>query len=664
MRIGLFTDTYLPEINGVASSVHILRTQLEKNGHVVYVITTKSESSTQEAADPFVLRLSGIELKKLYGYVLTSPIHISAYNEIKAMNLDIIHAHTEFSVGIFSRIVAKLQGLPLVSTYHTTYEDYTHYVNLINSNTVDKLAKKAVASLSRMYVSSCTEIIAPSQKTKEMLQGYGVTKNIHIIPTGLELDRFNAAVTSESQIKEIHQEVNLQAGETLIVFVGRIAKEKSIDVVIEGFTFIKKAGLKCKFLIVGSGPHESALHDMVKKCGLEEMVVFVGKKPGTLVPAYYHASDAFVSASTSETQGMTYIEALASGLPLFACPDDVLTNLVIENETGYYFKTPEEFCEKVKKYIALSDDEKLKIKKQAVSCAQPYDAAEFYRQIYRVYESAICTYSQMYVIDQIKPKNESIQLNLTAPNSEAVKVLVSLDHYFNNGYRKGSKLSQDEVDGLLRDEQVVKIYQTCLRKLVIKDRTRKEMYDWLTQKTDLKIEDVNKTIERLENQGYIDDLKYTKSAVYTMKLTLVGENKIIRNLKRKGIPVEMVQEVLAYNNDSDTEEKNALRWAEKIKPTIKEKSVKMKKKIMVRKLMDQGYSSEIVSSVMQVLNFVEEEKLELDNLRKIAQKAKKRYEKKYQGFKLRNTVYRYCGSMGFDTEDIYVILDEMEWENE
>ncbi|MEG2330327.1 glycosyltransferase, partial [Anaerorhabdus sp.] len=125
MRIGLFSDTYLPEINGVASSVHTLRVQLEKNGHTVYVITTKTESNVEDD-DPFVLRLSGIELKKLYGYVLTSPIHINAYNEIKEMQLDLVHAHTEFSVGIFARIVAKLQGLPLVSTYHTTYEDYTH----------------------------------------------------------------------------------------------------------------------------------------------------------------------------------------------------------------------------------------------------------------------------------------------------------------------------------------------------------------------------------------------------------------------------------------------------------------------------------------------------------------------------------------------------------
>ncbi|MEG1462761.1 MAG: RecX family transcriptional regulator, partial [Anaerorhabdus sp.] len=127
--------------------------------------------------------------------------------------------------------------------------------------------------------------------------------------------------------------------------------------------------------------------------------------------------------------------------------------------------------------------------------------------------------------------------------------------------------------------------------------------------------------------------------------------------------VEMIEEVLQFD-DTETEEKNALRWAEKIKPTVKEKSVKMKKKILVQKLMGQGFSSDVIDKVMKSLSFVEEERQEIDNLRKVANKAKKRYEKKYSGFKLRNTVYRYCASMGFDVEDIYVILDEMEWKNE
>lgn len=662
MRIGLFTDTYLPEINGVVSSIHTLRIQLEKNGHIVYVVTTKSES-VEDDSDEHVLRLSGIELKKLYGYVLTSPIHIFAYNQIKEMNLDIIHAHTEFGVGIFARIIAKMQGLPLVSTYHTTYEDYTHYVNIIKSETVDKLAKKAVSSLSKLYGDSSTEMIAPSEKTREMLLRYGIKKNIYVIPTGLDLDRFSNKHITKTDTHKIREQYGVLDNECLIIFVGRIAKEKSIDFVIEGFSYLKERKVPCKFMIVGAGPDEELLHQQVKKLNLDDIVIFAGKKQSNLIPLFYHASDCFVSASLTETQGMTYIEALASGLPVFARYDDVLTEIVIEDETGYYFSTPEEFANKVERYLSLSNDKKHEFSKKAINHVKPYDCQDFYEKIIHVYKIAIANYSELYEIDRIRSKNDYIQLYLVSPKNEDIKILVSLDTYFNSGYRKGMKLTQEEIDVLVTEEEEVKAYQSCLRKLAIKDRTRKEMYDWITQNTELEIDAVNRIIEKLEEHHFIDDLRYTKSAVFTMKMTLLGENKIIRNLKKKGISIEMIDEVLQSADNSD-EFENALKFGVKIQFSIKDKSVKMKKKLIQQKLFLQGYNEDIIEKVMIDLNFVDDEISEIDTLRKIATKAKKRYEKKYKGFKLRNTVYRYCASMGFDVEDIYVVLDEMEWKDE
>lgn len=662
MRIGLFTDTYLPEINGVVSSIHTLRLQLEKNGHTVFVITTKSESA-EDDKDQFVLRLSGIELKKLYGYVLTSPIHIFAYNQIKEMKLEIIHAHTEFGVGIFARIIAKMQGLPLVSTYHTTYEDYTHYINIINSETVNKLAKKAVSSLSKLYGDSSTEMIAPSEKTREMLLRYGIKKNIYVIPTGLDLVRFSNKHASKEDRNKIRSQYGVADDECLVVYVGRIAQEKSIDFVIDGFSYLKKDNVPCKFLIIGAGPDVELLQEQTKKLNLEDTVIFAGKKSSDTIPSYYHASDCFVSASLTETQGMTYIEALACGLPVFARFDEVLKEIVVEDETGYYFSTPEEFSIKIKKYLALSNEQKHELSKRAINHAKPYDCQEFYEKIIHVYKIAIANYSELYEIDRIRSKNDYIQLYLVSPKNEDIKILVSLDTYFNSGYRKGMKLTQSEIDVLLSEEEEVKVYQSCLRKLAIKDRTRKEMYDWITQNTTLEIDAVNRVIEKLEEHHFIDDLRYAKSAVFTMKMTLVGEIKIIRNLKKKGIAIEMIEEVLRSSDNSD-EFENALKWAVKVQFTIKDKSVKMKKKLIQQKLFLQGYSVDIIEKVMTDLNFVDDERSEIDTLRKIATKAKKRYEKKYTGFKLRNTVYRYCASMGFDAEDIYAVLDEMEWKDE
>lgn len=153
--------------------------------------------------------------------------------------------------------------------------------------------------------------------------------------------------------------------ELLIIFVGRIAKEKSIDFVIDGFTYLKEAHVPVHFAIIGGGPEQEALEDHVRELGLESMITFAGKKPADQIPSYYHCADAFVSASLTETQGMTYIEALASELPVFARPDEVLEDLVLEGETGFLFKKPQQFAEKVQRFLALSEAERAAMKAAA-----------------------------------------------------------------------------------------------------------------------------------------------------------------------------------------------------------------------------------------------------------------------------------------------------------
>ena len=365
MRIGLFGDTYFPEINGVATSIKTLEDELIKLGHEVYIITTKADFSKPEL-EGRVLRLPGIELKFLYGYVLTSPLQISAFNIVRSLDLDIIHAHTEFGIGIFARICSRLLSIPLVSTYHTTYEDYTHYVNFINSNIVDNVAKKIVANLSKLYGDSSMEVISPSYKTKDMLLRYGIRSDIHVVPTGLDLKRFNPKNKNLQKIKDIRDNYNILDDELLVIYLGRIAEEKSIDVVIDGFSHIKKMGIKAKFLIVGTGPGEEDLKKQSNSLGLDDIIIFAGKKSPVEVSDYYLASDVFVSASLTETQGLTFIEALASGLPVFARHDEVLDELVYENESGYYFSSPEEFANKLSLYNSLSEEEKEKIKEKAV----------------------------------------------------------------------------------------------------------------------------------------------------------------------------------------------------------------------------------------------------------------------------------------------------------
>lgn len=663
MNIGLFTDTYTPEINGVVSSIVTLKNELERHGHQVYVVTTHPNLLEVDYQD-HVLRLPGLELKQLYGYVMTSPIHFTCLNKIKDMKLDLIHAHTEFGVGIFARFVARYFSIPLVSTYHTTYEDYTHYVNVFHLEPVEKAAKKAVSSLSKIYGQSSVEVISPSVKTKEMLLGYGIKKKIHVIPTGLDVERFDQNKKDDEKTALIRSEFGFADSDTVVLFMGRLAKEKAVDLVIDGFKAIFDAGRKdLHFLIVGDGPERNELQDQVSRLHISDIVHFAGKKMPAEVPHYYHAADAFVSASTTETQGLTFIEALASKLPVFARPDDVLEDLVIEEETGFYFQNAQEFAEKLIKYADDSQEQKKLIAENALKRVEPYDSRVFYKKIMEVYESAIRTYAGYYHVISVNAKDDYVELKLSGAQKE-LKLLASLDTYMSMNLRLNSVLDPEQLQEMLAQENKVKVYQSALRKLAIKDRTRKEMYDWLTQKTDLDIESINEMIERLEEKGYIDDMKYARSAVMSMKGALMGERRIFKDLKSKGISVEIIDEVLLETREEDKELSNAMRYAEKVQRQIKDKSIRKMKMTISQKLYNQGYSQEIAEKVLSMLDFEEELSEERKVLRSLAAKAKKRYEKKYSGVELRNRVFRYCSSQGFEIEDIYLVLSEMEWENE
>ena len=251
MKIGIFTDTYTPDINGVVSSIVTLQEALIEKGHEVFVVTTK-KGLISLSYENQVLRVPGIEIKKIYGYKFSTPIQIRAFSHIKAMDLDIIHVHTEFGVGVLGHVVGKLLKLPIVSTYHTTYEDYTHYVNAFNFLAIEKLAKKTIVRLSRLFGSSSTIIIAPSDKTKTMLLRYGIKREIVVLPTGLDLDRFSKGKMDLELISQYIEQGELKPNDHVLVFVGRLAKEKSIQFIIEGIKDIAVKDENIKLVIVGS----------------------------------------------------------------------------------------------------------------------------------------------------------------------------------------------------------------------------------------------------------------------------------------------------------------------------------------------------------------------------------------------------------------------------
>lgn len=664
MRIGLFTDTYPPYINGVANSTYILGNELRAMGHEVYVVTTyPGIGKCRWNEDHTVLQLAGPELPFLYGYVATSPIHLNAQEEIRKLNLDIIHAQTEFGVGLFARICAKVMKIPLVSTYHTTYEDYTHYINFINSRTVDSIAKKAVAKLSQLYGDSSMEVIAPSMKTKEMLIGYHVRREISVIPTGLKLDNFSMEHDNPAFTAKIRNEYGVKDGEKLIIYVGRLAEEKALDLVIRGFAKAKEEGIGVKLLIVGGGPDFDKLVSMTAELGIDDTVYLCGPKPSEEIADYYRSADAFISASLSETQGMTFIEALASSLPLFARKDEVLEELLKEGKTGWYFKDEETLCEKLKTFCDLNEEERRAMQENCVSAASPYSSVTFGKRVEEVYLRTMEEYHHQYRIDTVRIRDTLVQLTLISSSDEEIRLNVSMDDFYEMGMQKDGMLTEKQINELKIREESVLAYQKCIRKLAAKDRTCTEICDYLTKETQCDIDAVNGIVDHLKEQGFLNDERLCIHQIELLKKAGYGHDRIVRTLRKRGIPYEMIEEHLSVRMDDERE--NAEKYARRLQLTHHHDSVRKTKEFIRTHMITQGFSKDLAGEVVNDMDFSENMLREDDNLRHCIAKATKRLEHKYSGKELKDRVFRACAAQGYRYEDINAALNEMEWnENE
>lgn len=658
MRIGIFTDTYTPDINGVVSSIVTLQKELEKNGHDVFIITNHKAMTMKREGN--VLRLPGLELKWLYGYKLSTPYHFSARDEVKKMNLDVIHAHTEFGVGMFARIVAKYLNIPVVITYHTMYEDYTHYINRFDIEEVDKVSKKVVSSFSRIISDNAQAVISPSEKTKETLLNYGVKTPIYIIPTGLNFEKFNPKHIDPDEVKAIRARYGIQEDDKVITYVGRIAKEKSIDIPIKGFRYIEDP--KIKLMIVGGGPQLDELKQLAASYHLEDKIIFTDKKMPEEVPAYYACADCFVSASLTETQGMTYIEALACGLPVFARPDEVLENLVVEGDSGFLFEEPKEFAEKLTAFMNLPQAERDQYSERALQKIVKYDSKVFYSKVLSVYYQAINDFEDAYEVIRIKTLDDYVRIYVeNDKEDQPLKILIDLDDYFTYKIRVHMMLDRYTVAEFQRKEIKLEAYRSAIRKLRIRDYTRKEMQLYFNRLPGLNSEDVEDLLRELEEKGYINDQLYMANKIEKMQFSLTGKGNIRRTLLNKGLNPEDVDRALSLFDDEE-ERMKASKMAEKLMTTIKDKSTKMKKQTIIKKLISLGFDSDIACSTGEDLNFDEEDDSEA--LEKTIQKALRNYSRKYDGKELRNKVLLYCMQKGFVHQDIVEKLDEMEWRND
>jgi 1,2-diacylglycerol 3-alpha-glucosyltransferase len=388
MKIAIFTETYLPFINGVVTHIQTLRAGLIAAGHQVLIVTL-DPSAYQAYQSQGILYCPAIPLKKIYGYGIANPLNLQRLHLLQQFDPDIIHLHTEFTMGLFAIFAAKRLKKPIVYTLHTMYDDYLFYVLPSSLPSFDRMAKSVARTYIGKVARQATQIIGPSVKVVEYLRWCGIKKPINIVPNTVNLAAFAPTPIATS----LRHQWGLAPQDTALIFVGRLGKEKSIDLLLTYFWQHFAHHSAVKLFLIGDGPEKSSLESQIKKWRAGQQIKLLGKFNPAQMTQVYRASNLFVSTSVSEMNSMALLEATASGLYAIVRKDAHLPQQVALGVTGDTFATSAEFAAHVQHYLSLTPSAKIKIRHQVATAAQCYGQPEFTAATLRVYQRAIDFFS-------------------------------------------------------------------------------------------------------------------------------------------------------------------------------------------------------------------------------------------------------------------------------
>lgn len=386
MRVALFTESYHPHISGVVNSIDMIKWGLEEQGHDVYIVTLESRDDIYIDSDPNVIRFIGkrypFKLLKSFCYINNKWKKVKI---LKSFNFDIVHVHSEFSAGKLGVLYSKKYNVPLVYTFHTNYEDYFGYITnkckFITHNILLFLLKRII----KYYYKKSDCFIVPTKKVINTFKKYNFDFDVEIIPTGIDLEMFNEKNIDKKTVEQLKEKYNLK---DMFVFcsIGRVSAEKSIDILINAFN---KANIDNSVLLIcGDGPALKSLEQLVENLNISSKVIFTSAIDYQSIALYYNLADVFLNASISETQGLTYIEALASGLVIIVRNDLVVEEFLVPFENGLVFDNLEELTNNILK-IYFDENLYKYIKSNSVNSIERYKRENYSKEIEKIYRKVI-----------------------------------------------------------------------------------------------------------------------------------------------------------------------------------------------------------------------------------------------------------------------------------
>ena len=377
MNIGIFTDSYFPQLSGVATSIKTLKDALEKQGHNVFIFTTTDPHIKKGTVEANIFRFSSVPFISFTDRRVAFRGFFEATKVAREVKLDIVHTQTEFALGMIGKYVAHQLKIPAIHTYHTMYEDYLHYV--LNGHL---LRPYHVKQFTNAYLKNMDGVIAPSKRVEALLKRYKVNIPMRVIPTGVDINSLNKPETVD-----VRKELDIPDEVPVLLTLSRVAEEKKIDRILNAMPEILDEFPQTRLVIAGDGPDMEVLQEQVERLTLEDSVIFTGDIPHDDVGSYYKMADLFVSASDTETQGLTYIEALASGTKCVVYDTDYTEHVFDNEEFGRVFNGPGEMLNEILFYLRKGrksiQPDKLSAKMEQIS------AQKFASSVYQFYQDTI-----------------------------------------------------------------------------------------------------------------------------------------------------------------------------------------------------------------------------------------------------------------------------------
>lgn len=385
MKIAIFVDTYSPYINGVVTHVKLLKEGLEKKGHKVLIVTAKNKIKHHYIEDD-ILFCPAVGFKHLYDYGLASPISRTRKKHLEKFNPDIIHIHQEFGVGLSGVLAAKSLNIPIVYTLHTMYDEYLYY---LLPKRLTSIAKKVMRKYAKFFAKNAYSLTGPSKKVDEYFKQCGVNKQVNIIPNPVEIELFNSSNVNEYEKNEILKELNIDKNKKILVFCGRLGHEKNLNLLFDYFKNVVKEKPNYHLLILGDSPLKKEFVDYVNTIKINDYVTFGGKIVHEKLPPYYSVCYMYITASLSDTNSISMLEAMSIGLPVLHIKDPLNKGQVVDCVNGYIFDSDVDIINALTEYEKKTQKEIEKMKVDTINIVKRLGSDTLASNILNIYNECL-----------------------------------------------------------------------------------------------------------------------------------------------------------------------------------------------------------------------------------------------------------------------------------